>query len=150
MQVLDKTGMKGTGKWTIQQAAELAVAAPTMEAALDARFLSGLKEERLAAEDIYQGVGVEPPSEFCFWASWAFCFVFRCLFVGSRGWRVCSRSVCWVPPSPFVAAHPRTLPRRRRRQRRRGQAAAHRRRARGALLRQGGRRGTGGRWHRCP
>ena len=39
--VLDKTGMKGTGKWTIQQAAELSVAAPTMEAALDARFLSG-------------------------------------------------------------------------------------------------------------
>ena len=32
---------QGTGKWTIQQAAELSVAAPTMEAALDARFLSG-------------------------------------------------------------------------------------------------------------
>eukprot|EP00887_Chlorella_sp_A99_P000722 scaffold5.g722.t1 len=60
--VLDKTGMKGTGKWTIQQAAELAVAAPTMEAALDARFLSGLKEERLAAEEVYRGMGVEPPS----------------------------------------------------------------------------------------
>lgn len=39
--VQDKTGMKGTGKWTIQQAAELSVAAPTMEAALDGRFLSG-------------------------------------------------------------------------------------------------------------
>ncbi len=33
--------LQGTGKWTIQQAAELSVAAPTMEAALDARFLSG-------------------------------------------------------------------------------------------------------------
>jgi 6-phosphogluconate dehydrogenase (decarboxylating) len=33
--------VQGTGKWTIQQAAELSVAAPTMEAALDARFLSG-------------------------------------------------------------------------------------------------------------
>jgi len=30
--VLDKTGMKGTGKWTVQQAAELSVAAPTIEA----------------------------------------------------------------------------------------------------------------------
>lgn len=60
--VLDKTGMKGTGKWTIQQAAELAVAAPTMEAALDGRFLSGLKEERVAAEDVFKSVGVQPPA----------------------------------------------------------------------------------------
>ena len=28
--ILDKTGMKGTGKWTVQQAAELSVAAPTI------------------------------------------------------------------------------------------------------------------------
>ncbi|OVA15211.1 6-phosphogluconate dehydrogenase [Macleaya cordata] len=44
--VLDKTGMKGTGKWTVQQAADLSVAAPTIASSLDARFLSGLKEER--------------------------------------------------------------------------------------------------------
>ncbi|PSC67084.1 5 -3 exoribonuclease 1, partial [Micractinium conductrix] len=60
--VQDKTGMKGTGKWTIQQAAELSVAAPTMEAALDARFLSGLKDERVAAEAVYASVGVQPPA----------------------------------------------------------------------------------------
>ena len=41
--ILDKTGMKGTGRWTIQEAAERSVAAPTMAAALDARYLSGLK-----------------------------------------------------------------------------------------------------------
>ena len=41
--ILDKTGMKGTGRWTIQEAAERSVAAPTMTAALDARYLSGLK-----------------------------------------------------------------------------------------------------------
>lgn len=52
--ILDKTGMKGTGKWTIQQAAELSVAAPTMAAALDGRFLSGLKEERVAASAFYE------------------------------------------------------------------------------------------------
>ena len=60
--VQDKTGMKGTGKWTIQQAAELSVAAPTMEAALDGRFLSGLKDERMAAEALYAGIGVSPPA----------------------------------------------------------------------------------------
>ena len=50
--VLDKTGMKGTGKWTIQEAAERAVAAPTMAASLDARILSGRKEERVAASKV--------------------------------------------------------------------------------------------------
>lgn len=35
--ILDKTGMKGTGKWTVQQAAELSVAAPTIAASLDCR-----------------------------------------------------------------------------------------------------------------
>ena len=41
--ILDKTGMKGTGKWTVQQAAELSVAIPTVASSLDARFLSGVK-----------------------------------------------------------------------------------------------------------
>jgi 6-phosphogluconate dehydrogenase, C-terminal domain len=59
--ILDKTGMKGTGKWTVQQAAELAVASPTIEAALDGRFLSGLKEERVAAAKFYEGLGVAQP-----------------------------------------------------------------------------------------
>ncbi|KAL0332177.1 UNVERIFIED_CONTAM: 6-phosphogluconate dehydrogenase, decarboxylating 2 [Sesamum calycinum] len=55
--VLDKTGMKGTGKWTVQQAAELSVAAPTIEASLDSRFLSGLKEERTEAAKVFKSGG---------------------------------------------------------------------------------------------
>ncbi|KAJ4775019.1 hypothetical protein LUZ62_059276 [Rhynchospora pubera] len=55
--VLDKTGMKGTGKWTVQQAAELSVAAPTIEASLDSRFLSGLKDERVEASKVF-GPGI--------------------------------------------------------------------------------------------
>ncbi|KAL1805998.1 hypothetical protein DCAR_0831743 [Daucus carota subsp. sativus] len=55
--VLDKTGMKGTGKWTVQQAAELSVAVPTIAASLDGRFLSGLKDEREAASEVYSGIG---------------------------------------------------------------------------------------------
>ncbi|GAA0169269.1 dehydrogenase [Lithospermum erythrorhizon] len=57
--VLDKTGMKGTGKWTVQQAAELAIAAPTIAASLDSRFLSGLKDEREAASRIFSGEGLK-------------------------------------------------------------------------------------------
>jgi 6-phosphogluconate dehydrogenase len=47
--VLDKAGQKGTGRWTAQIALELGVAAPTIAAALDARVLSSMKEERAMA-----------------------------------------------------------------------------------------------------
>lgn len=52
--VLDKTGMKGTGKWTVQQAADLSIAAPTIAASLDSRFLSGLKDERVEASKVFE------------------------------------------------------------------------------------------------
>jgi 6-phosphogluconate dehydrogenase len=35
--ILDKMGMKGTGKWTMQQIAELYVATPMIVASLDCR-----------------------------------------------------------------------------------------------------------------
>jgi 6-phosphogluconate dehydrogenase len=53
--ILDKTGMKGTGRWTIQEAAERNVPAPTMAAALDTRYLSARKSERVAASAILHG-----------------------------------------------------------------------------------------------
>lgn len=56
--ILDKTGMKGTGKMTIQEAAERTIAASTMSAALDTRYISGLKEERVAASAVLQGPDV--------------------------------------------------------------------------------------------
>jgi 6-phosphogluconate dehydrogenase len=59
--ILDKTGMKGTGKWTVQQAAELSVAAPTIEASLDGRFLSAAKDERVAAAKFFEQHGVKEP-----------------------------------------------------------------------------------------
>ncbi|PIN05109.1 6-phosphogluconate dehydrogenase [Handroanthus impetiginosus] len=57
--ILDKTGMKGTGKWTVQQAAELSIAAPTIAASLDSRYMSGLKEEREEAAEIFKREGLE-------------------------------------------------------------------------------------------
>eukprot|EP00816_Leptocylindrus_hargravesii_P013049 CAMPEP_0196806052 /NCGR_PEP_ID=MMETSP1362-20130617/5912_1 /TAXON_ID=163516 /ORGANISM="Leptocylindrus danicus, Strain CCMP1856" /LENGTH=487 /DNA_ID=CAMNT_0042179337 /DNA_START=88 /DNA_END=1551 /DNA_ORIENTATION=- len=53
--VLDKTGMKGTGRWVVQEAAERNTAAPTMAAALDARYISGRKDERVAASKLLMG-----------------------------------------------------------------------------------------------
>lgn len=45
--ILDTAGSKGTGKWTVQQAAEWGVAVPCLSAALDMRYISshrGLRE----------------------------------------------------------------------------------------------------------
>ena len=47
--MLDSCGSKGTGKWTIQQAAELGVPCATHAAALEARYLSSLKSQRTEA-----------------------------------------------------------------------------------------------------
>lgn len=60
--ILDKTGMKGTGKWTVQQAAELSVAAPTIASSLDSRFLSGLKDQRVSAAAKYEALGAGEPA----------------------------------------------------------------------------------------
>ena len=53
--VLDKAGQKGTGKWTAQVALDLAVPVPTIAAAIDARVLSSMKEERVAASKKLHG-----------------------------------------------------------------------------------------------
>lgn len=61
---MDQTGSKGTGKWTVQQAADLAVAAPTITASLDGRYLSAIKPQRVAASKVHWGA--------LFWGSAAF------------------------------------------------------------------------------
>ena len=58
--VLDKAGQKGTGKWTAQIALDLAVPIPTIAAAIDARVLSSMKEERAAASKVLRGPSEKP------------------------------------------------------------------------------------------
>ncbi len=50
--ILDKAGQKGTGKWTSQNALDLGVATPTIDAAVEARILSAYKDERVAAAQL--------------------------------------------------------------------------------------------------
>jgi len=45
----DEAGQKGTGRWTAEEALELGVAIPTIGAAIDARVISSLKRQRVAA-----------------------------------------------------------------------------------------------------
>src|SRR5437762_606107 len=53
--ILDKAGAKGTGKWTTQTALDLGVAIPTITAAVDARSISALKEQRVKAAKVLGG-----------------------------------------------------------------------------------------------
>lgn len=52
----DKAGSKGTGKWTSQDAMNLPVSVPTIDAAVAMRTISGYKDERTAAAALYKPV----------------------------------------------------------------------------------------------
>jgi 6-phosphogluconate dehydrogenase len=47
--ILDRAKQKGTGRWTSQNAMDLGIPTPTIDAAVSARNLSALKEERVRA-----------------------------------------------------------------------------------------------------
>jgi len=52
--ILDRAGQKGTGRWSVIEAAMLGVPATAMEAAVAARGLSAMKAERETADAIYR------------------------------------------------------------------------------------------------
>ncbi len=52
--ILDQAGSKGTGKWTSQEAMNLPVAIPSIDAAVSARTLSVYKKQRVAAAALYK------------------------------------------------------------------------------------------------
>ncbi|MBK9770392.1 MAG: NADP-dependent phosphogluconate dehydrogenase [Candidatus Obscuribacter sp.] len=54
--ILDKAGQKGTGRWTSEAALELGIPVPTIDAALTARVLSSMKDERLNAAKVFSAV----------------------------------------------------------------------------------------------
>jgi 6-phosphogluconate dehydrogenase (decarboxylating) len=53
--ILDRAGQKGTGRWTAQVALDLGIPIPTIAAAIDARVLSSMKAERVAAGRVLGG-----------------------------------------------------------------------------------------------
>jgi len=53
--ILDEAAQKGTGKWTSQNALDLGAPIPTINAAVESRILSALKEERVAASGVLTG-----------------------------------------------------------------------------------------------
>jgi 6-phosphogluconate dehydrogenase len=59
--VEDKAGQKGTGRWTAQVALDLGVAIPTIAASIDARVLSSMKAQRVAAARVLDGPETRKP-----------------------------------------------------------------------------------------
>ena len=53
--ILDKAGQKGTGKWTTQTALDLGIPIPTITAAVDARGISAVKDQRVKASKVLAG-----------------------------------------------------------------------------------------------
>jgi 6-phosphogluconate dehydrogenase len=53
--VLDKTGNKGTGKWTCKDAVNIGVDITTLVSALNARYMACMKDERITASTILKG-----------------------------------------------------------------------------------------------
>ncbi len=53
--ILDTAGQKGTGKWTSVNALDMGVPAPSIAEAVFARYMSAIKEERVAAARVLRG-----------------------------------------------------------------------------------------------
>jgi len=58
--IVDRAGQKGTGKWTVMNAVEHAVVLSTINAAVEARILSSMKEQRVAASKVLPAPEVAP------------------------------------------------------------------------------------------
>ncbi|MFZ9149267.1 MAG: NADP-dependent phosphogluconate dehydrogenase, partial [Vulcanococcus sp.] len=57
--IVDKAGQKGTGLWTVVSALEMGAPVPTIYAALNARVLSSMKDQRVKADGILRGPAVK-------------------------------------------------------------------------------------------
>src|SRR5207248_688073 len=61
--ILDEAQQKGTGKWMSQDALDIGVATPTINAAVEARLLSAVKKERVAASAVLKSPASQPPRD---------------------------------------------------------------------------------------
>ncbi|MEP7456043.1 NADP-dependent phosphogluconate dehydrogenase [Phyllobacterium sp. SB3] len=54
--IVDEAGQKGTGRWSVIEAQKLGIGATTLEAAVSARSISSLRQERQASGNIYADI----------------------------------------------------------------------------------------------
>lgn len=51
--ILDKAAQKGTGKWSLQNALDLGIPVPTIGSAVNARYLSAMKDQRVRISKVF-------------------------------------------------------------------------------------------------
>lgn len=56
--IVDEAGQKGTGRWSVIEAQKLGIGATTLEAAVSARSISSLRQERIASGEIYANISL--------------------------------------------------------------------------------------------
>ncbi len=63
--ILDRAGQKGTGRWTVLNAVDNAIVVSTINAAVEARILSALKDQRVAASSVFDrpDINIDLPKE---------------------------------------------------------------------------------------
>ena len=61
--ILNRIGSKGTGKWSVQEAAELQVPASLISTSLYIRYISQKKSERIKLNKLYNFVSKNIPSQ---------------------------------------------------------------------------------------
>ncbi|MGH6859243.1 MAG: NADP-dependent phosphogluconate dehydrogenase [Phyllobacterium sp.] len=59
--IVDEAGQKGTGRWSVIEAQKLGIGATTLEAAVSARSISSLRQERIASGELYAGIHLGKP-----------------------------------------------------------------------------------------
>ncbi len=57
--ILDEAKQKGTGKWMSQDALDVGSPTPTINAAVESRLISALKEARVRASDVLEGPAID-------------------------------------------------------------------------------------------
>lgn len=67
--ILDTAGQKGTGRWTVINALELGVSIPTITAAVNARIMSSIKSERVAASKQLSGPALSFDGDTQLWVN---------------------------------------------------------------------------------
>jgi 6-phosphogluconate dehydrogenase len=67
--ILDKAGAKGTGKWTSQDALDLGVPIPSIDAAVTMRNISALQEQRVLAAELYPTTEIKQQANKQEWIS---------------------------------------------------------------------------------
>ncbi len=60
--ILDEAAQKGTGKWTSQSALDMGIPIMAITDAVNARFISALKDERVAASKVLKGPAAQATS----------------------------------------------------------------------------------------